>query len=95
MKPQNHRRPHRLTHRKIAALPNAQQAPTAAPQARRLHTAEGRERAKKRGVRLARRPKLTAHQQQEARRRKKDGEPIRDIAPSYNVHNSTISRLTA
>jgi hypothetical protein len=24
----------------------------------------------------------------------RDGEPIRDIARSYNVHNSTISRLT-
>src|SRR5947209_4024910 len=58
-------------------------------------TAEGRERAKARGVRLGRKPKLTPHQQQEARRRRDDGEPIRDIARSYNVHNSTISRLTA
>jgi DNA invertase Pin-like site-specific DNA recombinase len=33
----------------------------------RARTAEGRERAKKRGVRLGRRPKLTPHQQQEAR----------------------------
>jgi DNA invertase Pin-like site-specific DNA recombinase len=61
----------------------------------RARTAEGRERAKARGVRLGRRPKLTPHQQQEARRRKQSGEPIRDIARSYNVHNSTISRLTA
>jgi DNA invertase Pin-like site-specific DNA recombinase len=59
----------------------------------RARTAEGRERAKARGVKLGRRPKLTPHQQQEARRRKQSGEPVRDIARSYNVHNSTISRL--
>jgi DNA invertase Pin-like site-specific DNA recombinase len=52
-------------------------------------------RAKARGVRLGRKPKLTPHQQQEARRRKEIGEPIRDIARSYNVHNSTISRISA
>jgi DNA invertase Pin-like site-specific DNA recombinase len=60
----------------------------------RARTAEGRERAKARGVRLGRRPKLTPHQQQEARRRRESGEPIRDIARSYNVHNSTIARLS-
>jgi hypothetical protein len=46
-------------------------------------------------VRLGRKPKLTPHQQQGARRRKQNGEAIRDIARTYNVHNSTISRLTA
>ena len=61
----------------------------------RARTAEGRARAKARGVKLGRRPKLTAHQQKEARRRKQSGEPMRDIARSYNVHNSTISRLKA
>ena len=61
----------------------------------RPRTTEGRERAKARGVKLGRRPKLTPHQQQEARRRKHSGEPVRDIARSYNVHNSTISRLAA
>jgi DNA invertase Pin-like site-specific DNA recombinase len=62
----------------------------------RARTGEGRERAKARGVKLGRKPKLTVHQQQEAiKRRDVDGEPIRDIARSYNVHNSTISRLTA
>ena len=61
----------------------------------RARTAEGRERAKARGVRLGRKPKLTPHQQQGARRRKQNGEAIRDIAGTYNVHNSTISRLTA
>ena len=62
----------------------------------RSRTGEGRERAKARGVKLGRKPKLTVHQRQEAiKRRDVDGEPIRDIARSYNVHNSTISRLTS
>ena len=59
----------------------------------RARTSEGRERAKARGVRLGRKPKLTPHQQREAIKRRESGEPIRDIARSYNVHNSTISRL--
>ena len=58
----------------------------------RTRTGEGRERAKARGVKLGRKPKLTVYQRQEAiKRRDVDGEPIR----SYNVRNSTISRLTA
>jgi len=62
----------------------------------RTRTGEGRERAKARGVKLGRKPKLTVQQRQEAiKRRDVDGEPIRDIARSYNVHNSTISRLSA
>jgi hypothetical protein len=46
-------------------------------------------------VKLGRKSKLTPQQQQEARRRKENGEPIRGIARRYNVHNSTISRLPA
>lgn len=61
----------------------------------RARTAEGRERAKARGVKLGRRPKLTPHQQREAIKRREAGEPVREIARSYNVHNSTISRLVA
>ena len=62
----------------------------------RTRTAEGRERVKARGVRLGRKPKLTDHQKREAiRRRDKLGEPVREIARSYNVSHSTISRLTA
>jgi DNA invertase Pin-like site-specific DNA recombinase len=61
----------------------------------RARTGEGRERAKARGVKMGRKPKLTPHQRNEALRRRDDGEPIREIARSYNVHNSTISRLTA
>ena len=60
----------------------------------RARTSEGRERARGRGGKMGRKPKLTPHQQREAiRRRDQEGEPIRDIARSYNVHNSTISRL--
>jgi DNA invertase Pin-like site-specific DNA recombinase len=55
-------------------------------------TSEGRERAKARGVELDRKPKLTEHQKREAiRRRDKLGEPVREIARSYNVSHSTIS----
>ena len=62
----------------------------------RARTGEGRERAKARGVKLSRKPKLTEHQKCEAiRRRDIDGETVREIARSYNVSYSTISRLTA
>jgi DNA invertase Pin-like site-specific DNA recombinase len=61
----------------------------------RARTAEGRDRAKARGVKMGRKPKLTPHQRNEAQKRRDNGEPIREIARSYNVHNSTISRLAA
>ena len=59
----------------------------------RSRTAEGRTQAKARGVRMGRRPKLTAHQQREALERRAAGEAVREIARSYNVSHSTISRL--
>ena len=59
----------------------------------RARTAEGRERAKARGVRMGRKPKLTPHQQHEAVKRRDRREPIRDIARTYNVSHQTISRL--
>lgn len=59
----------------------------------RARTGEGRARAAARGVKMGRKPKLTPHQRQEALRRKESGEAVREIARSYNVHNSTISRL--
>ncbi len=59
----------------------------------RARTGEGRARAKARGVKMGRKPKLTPHQKQEALRRREEGEPMREIARSYNVHHSTISRL--
>jgi DNA invertase Pin-like site-specific DNA recombinase len=61
----------------------------------RARTGEGRERAKARGVKMGRKPKLTPHQRKEALRRRDEGEPIRETARTYNVHNSTISRLVA
>jgi DNA invertase Pin-like site-specific DNA recombinase len=61
----------------------------------RARTSEGRERAKARGVKLGRPHKLTPHQRQEILHRKENGEAHREIARSYNVHNSTISRLAA
>ena len=59
----------------------------------RARTGEGRARAVARGVKMGRKPKLTAHQQREAIKRREKGEPMREIARSYNVSHSTISRL--
>jgi DNA invertase Pin-like site-specific DNA recombinase len=59
----------------------------------RARTGEGRERAKARGVKMGRKPKLTDHQQREAIKRRDKGEPMREIARSYAVSHSTISRL--
>jgi DNA invertase Pin-like site-specific DNA recombinase len=61
----------------------------------RARTSEGRARAKARGVRLGRRPKLTPYQKREALSRRANGEPLTEIARSYNVSHTTISRLTS
>jgi DNA invertase Pin-like site-specific DNA recombinase len=62
----------------------------------RARTGEGRERAKARGVKLGRKFKLTSHQRKEALARKESGkESQTEIARSYNVSHSTISRLRA
>jgi DNA invertase Pin-like site-specific DNA recombinase len=45
------------------------------------------------GVKFGRKPKLTKHQRQEALARKQNGEPLTEIAKSYNVSHMTISRL--
>ena len=59
----------------------------------RARTGEGRDRAKAQGVKMGRKPKLTLHQMREAiKRRDRGEEPLRDIASSYNVSHSTISR---
>jgi DNA invertase Pin-like site-specific DNA recombinase len=58
-------------------------------------TDEGRKRAQARGVRFGRKQKLTAHQRQEALARRANGEALVEIARSYNVSHSTISRLGA
>lgn len=58
----------------------------------KARTGEGRRRAKLRGQSLGRPHKLTAHQRQEIRARREAGESVRNIARSYNVSASTISR---
>src|SRR5271167_1479141 len=60
----------------------------------RSRTGEGRARAKARGVKMGRKPKLTDHQKAEAIKRRNEGETLADIARSYNVSQSTISRLS-
>jgi DNA invertase Pin-like site-specific DNA recombinase len=59
----------------------------------KARTAEGRERAKGRGVRMGRKHKLTPHQQDEVRRRKAEGMSVRELGRSYNVSPNTISRV--
>lgn len=59
-------------------------------------TGEGRARAKARGVKLGRKPKLTDHQKREAQAQREHGEEApAEIGRSYNVSSWTISRLTA
>jgi len=59
----------------------------------RARTGEGRARAKARGVHMGRPPKLNAYQRQEAIARRDGGETLVDIARTYGVSHSTISRL--
>jgi DNA invertase Pin-like site-specific DNA recombinase len=56
-------------------------------------THEGRKIARANGVKMGRRPKLTPHQVKEARQRMAEGEKTRELAKSYHVSISTISRL--
>jgi DNA invertase Pin-like site-specific DNA recombinase len=59
-------------------------------------TGEGRDRAKARGVKMGRKPKLIDHQRREAIKRRDHGkETLAEIGRSYNVSGWTISRLTA
>jgi DNA invertase Pin-like site-specific DNA recombinase len=60
----------------------------------RARTGEGRERAKAKGVKMGRKPKLTDHQKREALKRRDHGkEPLAEIGRSYNVSGWTIGRL--
>ena len=60
----------------------------------RTRTGEGRARAKAQGVKLGRKPTLTPHQREEAKRRiKARKESVGEIARSYDVSRWTISRL--
>jgi DNA invertase Pin-like site-specific DNA recombinase len=58
-------------------------------------TSEGCKRAMANGVRFGRNPKLTPHQRAEALQRRGRGEPLAEIAKSYAVSVSMISRLAA
>jgi len=54
---------------------------------------EGRAAARKRGVHMGRKPKLTEHQMQVARDRLAAGESARAIAREWGVAHTTISRV--
>ena len=59
----------------------------------KIRTGEDRERAKRAGVKMGRKPKLSPHQIAEVRSRKAGGESVRFLARSYNVSPNTISRV--
>jgi DNA invertase Pin-like site-specific DNA recombinase len=59
----------------------------------RTRTAEGRSPAQKRGQHMGRPSKLTDAQKAEARRRRAEGATLAELARSYGVGKSTISRL--
>ena len=59
----------------------------------RARTGEGRARAMANGVQFGRKPKLTPHQRSEALARRGNGETLAQIARSYAVSVSMISRL--
>lgn len=56
---------------------------------------DGRAAAKAKGTKFGRKPKLTDHQQAEAKRRIGAGESYRSIAKTFNVSHATISKLQA
>jgi DNA invertase Pin-like site-specific DNA recombinase len=60
----------------------------------RTRTAEGRARAKRRGQHMGRPPKLTPAQLTEARARRQEGATLGELARSYAVSLSAISRAT-
>ena len=59
----------------------------------KARTSEGRDRAKRAGVKMGRKPILSAHQIAEIRSRKTNGESVRFLARSYRVSPNTISRV--
>jgi DNA invertase Pin-like site-specific DNA recombinase len=59
----------------------------------RTRTAEGRSRAQQRGQHMGRPSKLTDAQKAEARRQRAAGATLAELARSYDVGKSTISRL--
>lgn len=63
--------------------------------ARCLTGGSGYRWACRRGVKIGRNLARTPHQQREAIKRRDQHEPVREIARTYNVSHSTITRLTA
>ena len=61
----------------------------------RERTGDGRKRAMAKGVKFGRKPKLSDYQRQEAIKRRAAGETLAEIAKSYAVDVSMISRLSA
>lgn len=59
----------------------------------KIRTSEGRELAKRAGIRMGRKPILSPHQIAEVRERKAGGESVRRLARSYGVSPNTISRV--
>ena len=59
----------------------------------RTCTAEGRSHAKARGQHMSRPSKLTDAQKAEALRQRAEGATLAELARSYDVGKSTISRL--
>ena len=60
----------------------------------KARTAEGRIRAKARGIRFGRKLKLTKYQIDEALQRRASGERLRDIARPYGVSHSLGDAMT-
>src|SRR4249919_531776 len=59
----------------------------------KARTGDGRQRAKDRGVRFGRPPKLTPQQRQEIIERRRNGETQAAIARDFSIHPSQVSRL--
>jgi len=59
----------------------------------KARTEDGRKRAKERGVRFGRPPKLTTFQRQEAMERLHNGESQANVARAYNINPAAICRL--
>ncbi|HMB04808.1 MAG TPA: recombinase family protein, partial [Isosphaeraceae bacterium] len=60
----------------------------------RERTKAGRVAAKRRGVRFGRPPKLNFEQAKLAKRLVAEGKPVSEIAETFNVHVTTIYRLS-